>query len=266
MAQFKGIDVSEWQGVIDWDKVKAAGIQFAIIRAGRGQGTPDKQWKRNADECTRVGIPFGVYWFSYAYTVEMAKAEARHCIAAIKPYRLSYPVAFDYEYDSLNTAKKHGVNVTEKLVSDMTRAFCTEIENAGYYALNYSNVDFLSRFIDDAAERRYGLWIAAPDRSSPPRTCQMWQYSWKGKINGINADVDMNISYVDFPAIINKPTAAPEQPVQPEQPKPWYEADGSWAQATMLGLMDGTRPEDKLTRAELAAVALRLVKMMKEGA
>ena len=75
----KGIDVSRWQGTIDWEKVKADGVEFAMLRAGYGQGNIDAQFERNAGECTRLGIPFGVYWFSYAYTPAMARREAQCC-------------------------------------------------------------------------------------------------------------------------------------------------------------------------------------------
>ena len=259
MAQFKGIDVSEHNGVIDWSKVKSAGIQFAMIRAGYGRGNIDKQFVRTISECNRLGIPCGVYWFSYAYTVEMARNEAKFCLGAVKPYKLDYPIAFDFEYDSANFAKKKGVVVTEKLVSDMTRAFCGAVEQAGFYALNYSNGDYLARYFDDDAEKRYGLWLAAPGKSAPTRACQIWQYGWNGSVAGISGNVDMNIAYVNFPAIINKAPAAEEKQ------KKWYEANGSWEKATMLGLVDGTRPEDKVTRAEMAVVALRLLQLMKEG-
>ncbi len=100
----KGIDVSEHNGVIDWEKVKASGVGFAMIRAGYGKGNIDKQFVRNAQECTRVGMPFGVYWFSYAVTEEEVEREAEHCLNAVKPYHLDLPIAYDFEYDSVNNA------------------------------------------------------------------------------------------------------------------------------------------------------------------
>ena len=82
----KGIDVSQWQGDIDWAAVKAAGVEFAMLRAGYGQGNVDPKFGRNASECERLGIPFGIYWFSYAYTPEMAAKEALYALEAVRPY------------------------------------------------------------------------------------------------------------------------------------------------------------------------------------
>lgn len=91
-TKIKGIDISTWQGTPDFSKVKAAGVQFVIARAGYGQNNIDKQFRRNASECNRLGIPFGVYWFSYALNAEMARQEARYCLEAVKGYRLEYPI------------------------------------------------------------------------------------------------------------------------------------------------------------------------------
>ncbi len=87
-SYMKGIDISEHNGVIDWEKVKASGIQFAMLRAGYGKGNADKQFARNAAECTRVDMPFGVYWFSYAVNDAEAVGEAMHCIQAVEPYQI----------------------------------------------------------------------------------------------------------------------------------------------------------------------------------
>ena len=131
MEYKRGIDVSFWQGELDWAKLKADGVEFAMLRAGYGQSNVDKQFHRNAQECTRLGIPFGVYWFSYAGTVERARKEAASCIEAIRPYRLAYPVAWDFEYDSVDYLKKQGITATKTLVSDMGRAFLGAVEDAG---------------------------------------------------------------------------------------------------------------------------------------
>ena len=101
-----GVDVSQWQGNIDWERAKAAGIEFAMLRAGFGQNSVDPQFKRNITECNRLGIPCGVYWFSYAYTADMAKREAQCVLKTVEPYRLEYPIAFDFEGDSADYALK----------------------------------------------------------------------------------------------------------------------------------------------------------------
>ena len=107
-----GIDVSGHQGNIDWRKVKASGIQFAMLRAGYGANTVDSEFERNAHGCMEEGIPFGVYWFSYAYTPEMARREAEKCISVIREYKVQYPVCYDFEYDSVRYAQQNGVQVT----------------------------------------------------------------------------------------------------------------------------------------------------------
>lgn len=257
--QMYGIDVSEWQGVIDWDKVKASGCKYAFIRAGYGQGTLDKQYKRNIAECNRVGIPAGVYWFSYAYTVEMAKKEAAYCLAAIKDYRIELPVVFDFENDTVDKAKLKGVTITKQLATQMLTAFLEDIEKAGYFAMMYSNPNYLSTMLDAALPQRFGLWLAAyPDKADlnrPPRDCLIWQYSSKGKIVGIAGNVDTNCMYVDVMTKIkelglNHLSSTPvTPPVEPAKPEPWYAA----AQAYVIskGISDGSNPEATATRAEV---------------
>lgn len=197
-----GIDVSEHQGVIDWDKVKSQ-IDYAIIRAGYGKNHIDRQFVRNISECNRLGIPCGAYWFSYALNADQAKAEADYCIEALKPYKVDYPVAFDFEYDSANYAKKQGVVLTPSLVQSMASVFLLEIEAAGYFAANYSNPDFINRYFGAALHQRFGLWLASWPKSvnaaKPPVTCVMWQYGG-AQYAGITGNVDSNYCYQAFGA------------------------------------------------------------------
>ena len=197
----KGIDVSEHQGRIDWEKVKDH-IDFAILRVGYGRNNIDKQFVRNIKECNKLGIPVGVYWFSYAYTVEMAKQEAKYVLEAIKTYRVEYPVFADIEYDTLNYARKNGVNISKRLATDMVKAFCSEIEGANYWTGNYANPDFIdNKFYQDEL-KRYSLWLAwygATENQAKSYSCQMWQHSEDGSIPGIGgSSVDMNYDYRDF--------------------------------------------------------------------
>ena len=112
MTQKKGIDVSVWQGEINWATVKP-NIDFAILRAGYGKNNIDEQFVRNANECSRLGIPFGVYWFSYALNEQQAKKEADYVCNVVAKYKLSYPICYDFEYDSTNYANKNGVTITK---------------------------------------------------------------------------------------------------------------------------------------------------------
>ncbi|UBK44875.1 SH3 domain-containing protein [Clostridium perfringens] len=193
----KGIDVSEHQGRINWEQVKG-NIDFAILRAGYGRNNIDKQFIRNIKECNRLGIPVGIYWFSYAFSVEMARNEAKYVLEAIKPYKIDYPVSYDLEYDTLNYASKNGVTIGKRLATDMVKAFCDEINCNGYRAMNYTNQDFLlNKFYMDELTN-YQLWYAWYN-SKLNRDCAIWQYSESGQIPGINgASVDMNYCYEDF--------------------------------------------------------------------
>lgn len=204
----KYLDVSVYQGVIDWEKVKP-NIDGVIIRAGYGQSAIDKQFERNAKECNRLGIPCGAYWFSYAYTVDMAKKEAQKLIEVVKPYKMNLPLAFDFEYDSVKNASSHGVKVTKDLATKMAYEFCKTIEEAGYWCLNYSNPDFLKNYFDESITERFGLWLAqypsgTPDLTKKPRPdCQIWQWG-TSTIPGITGKVDTNESYVNFYKIIKE--------------------------------------------------------------
>lgn len=196
----KGIDVSEHQGRIDWERVKG-NIDFAILRAGYGRNNIDKQFIRNIEECNRLCIPVGIYWFSYAWNTEMARNEAKYVLEAIKGYRVDYPISFDLEYDTLNYAKKNGVTIGKRLATDMINAFCSTIEQAGYKAMNYANPDFINnKFYNN--EVNYPLWLAwygASEDRAKAYNPSMWQYSESGSMPGIGTNsVDINYCYEDF--------------------------------------------------------------------
>ena len=194
----KGIDVSEHQGVIDWNKVKDH-VDFVMLRAGYGKNNIDKQFERNIKECNRLGIPVGIYWFSYAYTEDMARQEAKYALAAVKDYRLEYPISFDLEYDTLNYAKKNGVNIDKRLATNMVKAFCSEIEAAKYYAMNYTNQDFINNHFYFNEIERYCPWYAWYNKELDRSNVGMWQYSDKGTIPGIQgSSVDLDYARVDF--------------------------------------------------------------------
>ncbi len=205
MSYFKGIDVSEWQGTVDWSQAENE-IDFAMIRAGYGQNNIDKQFVRNISECNRIGIPCGVYWFSYARTVEMAKKEAACCLAAIEPYKVQLPVAFDFEYDSVSSASQNGVTITKTLATAIAHAFLEAVEAAGYYAINYTNEDFGGKYFDATMtqkhDRWYVAWPSSPDPDKPPASCGIWQYSSTGKVSGISGSVDLDYAYRDYPTLI----------------------------------------------------------------
>lgn len=255
----KGIDVSKHNGTIDWAKVKEAGVQFAMIRAGYGANNIDAQFKRNLSECNRLGIPCGVYWFSYAYTEEMARKEAEHCLTAIKPYKLDYPVAFDFEYDSVSYAAKKGVSMTKSLASKLVTAFCGTVEKAGYYAMNYANADYQANYFDNGVKKAYDLWLAQwpkrPDLSALP-DCGIWQYSSTGTVPGIDGNVDMNAAYKDYPAIIAGMKGEPMEQTEKEKAQEWVMEQG---------ISDGTNPDAPATRSQLWVMLYRMMKESKDS-
>lgn len=202
----RGIDVSKHQGLINWNRVKAAGIQFAMIRAGYGKNNIDTQFVRNITECNRLGIPVGIYWFSYALNEKMAAEEAQKVLEIIRPYKVEYPVVFDLEYDTIDYAKKKGITIDKAMASKMVEAFCSTIEKAGYYAMNYANLDYLRNMFDPGLRTKYDLWYAqyASEVNSQVGSVGIWQYTSSGKVDGISGNVDMNIAYKDYKAIISK--------------------------------------------------------------
>lgn len=193
----KGIDVSKHQGKIDWKKVKASGVQFVIIRAGYGQNNIDDRFKEYIKNALAVGLKVGVYWFSYAYTTSMAKKEAEYCLSAVKGYDIKLPIFFDWEYDSMEYAKKHGVICTKDLITSMSVTFCNEIKKAGYIAGYYENPDYIANHIYQDKLKGFDFWLAHYT-TKKSMACDIWQYSDKGKIDGIAGAVDMNYCYKDY--------------------------------------------------------------------
>lgn len=202
MSYRLGIDVSSWQGgKIDWEAVKDSGVQFAMLRAGLGRGSVDTAFRRNAAECSRLGIPIGVYWFSYALNPDMAAAEARTCLKTIRPYKIDFPVCYDLEYDTVDYAKSRGVKINKRLASEMVRAFCRTVKEAGYIPMNYGNGDFMRNYFDSTVPMEFPLWFAQwpdmPDFEHPPREAEIWQYSDSGSVPGIPGNVDMDVCYAE---------------------------------------------------------------------
>ena len=262
----RGIDVSEWQKTIDWEKVKAAGIDFAMLKAGSGRNRIDPQFKYNISECNRLGIPCGVYWFSYAYTEELAHNEAKYCLEAIAPYKLDYPVAYDFEYDSVDNAEKLGIEITKEMASSFARAFLGEIEAARYYAQLYTNADYLTRYFDSELAKRYDVWLAQwPSKpnldTKPSQAGGIWQYSNTGSVDGISVRVDLDAAYYDYPGIIeknglNQPATAPEPEPDPEPELSEAELARAWAMER--GISDGENPDSPATRGQVWTMLYRM--------
>ena len=193
-----GIDVSKWNGTIDWDKVKNAGVQFAIVRAGyRGSVTgslvEDPQFVANMKGATAAGIPVGVYFFTQATDEKEAVEEASAVLELIRDFQLTYPVFIDTEGAGGN-GRADGLDAeTRTLVCE---AFCRTVENAGYTAGVYASRNWYNNNLQTARLENYHIWLAEY-RSVPlyQGYYKTWQYTSKGKVDGIEGRVDMNITY-----------------------------------------------------------------------
>ena len=201
----KGIDVSEFQGDVNWKKVKAAGIGFAIVRAGFGSSITQKDacFESNMRGALEAGVDVGAYWFSYATGIESARREARLFSEVMRPYRgkAKYPLYFDYEYDSYDYSVKMGVIPTKRLITDMARVFMDTLEDEGWFAGWYTNQDYYKNRYYPLELAPYTLWLAAY-HMDPPFSCAMQQTSSTGSVSGVTGYVDLDSSFEDFPSVI----------------------------------------------------------------
>ena len=242
----RGIDVSKWNGVIDWPAVAAAGIGFAMIRAGvgaaKGGFTQDPRFAANIRGAHAAGLRVGVYLYSYARSPSAARAEAAGLLAAVEPYRglISYPVSYDIEEDAQALLGK-------ETCTALCAAFCAAVREAGFVPMVYASAHWLTHSLDPAALEAAGtaVWLAewrGTKTYTGPHA--LWQYTDSGSVPGIAGHVDMDLSYADWP----RDAAA-------DAADPWARA--AWTAAKAAGLLDGKRPRDPLTRQELSVVLQR---------
>ncbi|MBP3249945.1 MAG: glycoside hydrolase family 25 protein [Ruminococcus sp.] len=195
----KGIDVSRWQGDIDWKKVRAAGIEFAIIQAGYGRelSQKDEKFEQNYGDCKAAGMPCGVYWYSYARTEAEAEQEAAVCLEIIRGRQLEYPVFFDVEEPAV-------LRLGKAQVSKVVRAFLRKVEAAGWFVGLYMSAYQLRDYIEDDVKQRYTVWVAHYGVSKPDYSGSygIWQKSSTGSVDGISGNVDLDECYTDYPARI----------------------------------------------------------------
>lgn len=215
-----GIDVSKWQGVIDWKKVKASGIEFAIIRAAYGTET-DRLFEYNYKNAKAAGMPVGCYLYSIAQSTEEAIKEADYLISILKGKTLEYPVALDIE-----DAKKQGILTKERL-TEIAAAFCDRMEKAGFYVCIYSSKSWFTDKLNMQKLSRFDVWVAQwNSKCTYTGNYGMWQHSDTGRVSGIDGNVDLDIAYKDYQTIIKNAKlngfgAAAEKPVEkPKTEKP----------------------------------------------
>lgn len=201
-TSYVGVDVSKFQDYIDFGKVKKAGIDFVMIRAGaRGYGTGqlivDEYFGDNLKRATDAGLQVGVYFYSQAITKEEAVEEANLVLENLGDYTISYPIAFDMELVTNDTARTDSLSKSER--TGITKAFLDTIEDAGYKSIIYGNKEWLIRAIDMSKLTAYDVWLSQPaDIPDYPYKFTMWQYSTRGNIDGIAGPVNLNVSFIDY--------------------------------------------------------------------
>ena len=200
VTSHKGLDVSSHQGTIKWDQVAEDGVEFAIIRVGfRGYGkagklVEDEQFDANIQGASKAGIKVGVYFFSQATTEEEVDEEVALVLDKIKPYRLDCPVVVDVEKVDDSQGRMNLISVEERTA--LMLRFCEKIEEAGYTPMLYHNTEMSAIMIDIAAFEKYDKWYASySSKMFYPYAYSIWQYSNKGKVNGISTAVDLNICF-----------------------------------------------------------------------
>lgn len=195
-----GIDVSQWQGVIDWGKVKAAGVQFALIRAGYGDTLSyprqiDTQYERNYAQCKRLGIPVGIYFYAYAMNAAEARREAECCLALLKGKQFEFPIYYDVEeYDLFKSGK----------TAEVCRAFVKVLEDAGYWVGIYTYRSAMGYFPADIKDKKAMAIAEYGSKLNYNGQYGIWQNSSTWYVNGINGRVDHDYCYVDYPKLIKE--------------------------------------------------------------
>lgn len=191
-----GVDVSYSQGEVDWERVQAAGIDFAILRCGYGQDEPDQddeQWERNTAECERIGMPYGAYFFCYARNEEEARGEAQHALRLLEGKSLTYPVYYDMEDSSWQG------NLSNELYARIATVFCETLAQNGYKVGVYANLYWWEEKLTAPCFDNWYRWVAQyNDECQYEGDYQMWQYTETGTVDGIDGTVDMNECYMSF--------------------------------------------------------------------
>lgn len=192
----KGIDVSYHNGTIDWKRVKQSEVEYAIIRCGYGtndKSQDDKKWEENVKGCTDNNIPYGVYLYSYADTVEKASSEADHAIRLLQGKKLKYPVYYDLEEDKLRD------KISKKTIADIAQTFCDKLSAKGYTVGIYANKDWFTNYLTDSRFNNWTKWVAQYNTvCNYQGKYDMWQCSSTGRVPGISGNVDLNYSYSPF--------------------------------------------------------------------
>ena len=197
----KGIDISAYQRNVDFNKVKASGIDFAIIRAGYGSipEQMDKCFMSHVKGAKAAGLHVGAYWFVYAENEKEASKNARAFIEVLSKVKglIDFPVAIDFEGDSTAYMRRMGVKPNKRLNTNICKIIAQELQAAGYKVIMYLNPDYIHNHVNYNELKGYDLWLAQYS-SSHSIKCDIWQHTSIGSVPGINGNVDMNIAYKDY--------------------------------------------------------------------
>lgn len=204
----KGIDISKWNKTVDLQLAKQSGVEFVIVRAGFGKNNQDAYAHKNAVSANAIKVPLGIYWFSYATSIEEARKEGKYAVNFARNHLVELPIYFDFEYDSVKYLKKKGYSFNKETYCSFVESFCRSVEEEKYYAGFYCNKDYLRNYVSAEILSKYDLWLADYTNTIPSGTsfkqAHMQQYSSKGIVKGIDGYVDLNATDRDYPAIIRK--------------------------------------------------------------
>lgn len=201
-TSYIGVDISKYNGDVDFTALKDAGMDYAMLRLGaRGYGSGqivlDEKFTDNITKAQNVGMDIGIYFFSQAITVDEAVEEANFVIQNLVNYKVTYPVAFDMEYVLNDTARIETLSREEK--TTIAKAFLDTVKNAGYKPMLYGTKEWLIKQVDLTKLTGYDIWLSQQeDIPDYPYQFQMWQYTLEGSVLGVDTEADLNISFVDY--------------------------------------------------------------------
>jgi GH25 family lysozyme M1 (1,4-beta-N-acetylmuramidase) len=197
-CKYNGIDVSEHQANIDFQKVKKSGINFVIMRAGIGHGRKDKYFEENYKKAKAAGLNVGAYWYSKAMSVADSTSEAKYVLNALKGKQFEYPIYYDIEEKSLFSKGK-------KLTSDIAKNFCKIMESKGYLCGIYASLSYFNNYFTDDVKKKFTIWVAQYNTHCDYKgDYKIWQKSSHGSVSGIKGRVDLDECYYDFPSHIKQ--------------------------------------------------------------
>ena len=239
-VKLKGIDVSGWQGNIDFKKVKESGVEFVIVKAGYAFSTVPT-WELNFTNAKNNGLKVGAYWYSYANSIEQGIWEAKAFVKALNGKQLDFPVYLDLE-------ERSQFDKGREFCTQLVEAFCGELEKAGYYVGVYSTTYWYTNYVDEKVREKYPAWIADyRGECYYTGTYGIWQYG-VGTVGGVQYDCDLDEGYVDYSVYIKEHglNGYPKEPTPPDEKKTVDELareviNGDWG--------NGQERYDRLTAA-----------------